>query len=93
MRTMPRIVVVGLLLAFAAFVTLTIVFALGSRSVACEVCVDFHGRTQCRSATGNERHETIRVATDNACAYVASGRLEMIQCNSLPPSRVECRDR
>ena len=90
---MPRTVVVGLILAVVAFVGLTIVSALGSRQVTCEVCVEFHGRSQCRSATGNEPYETTRVATDNACSFVASGRLEMIQCNSLPPSKVECHER
>lgn len=90
---MSRRAIVTVLLAVAGFLGFIVFSAFGSRKVTCEVCVDLHGRSQCRSATGNEREETIRVATDNACAFVASGRLEMIQCNALPPTRAECRER
>ena len=57
---------------------------------SCEVCVTFHGRTQCRAAHGPTRDEAIRTATDNACAFLASGMTEVVQCQSARPASVTC---
>ena len=56
----------------------------------CEVCIEFNGRTQCRTAKGATREEAIRTATDNACAFLAQGMTESMSCGRTPPSRVKC---
>ncbi len=54
----------------------------------CEVCVTFNGRSACRVAAGATREETIRTATDNACAFLASGRTDSMACGRTPPTRI-----
>ena len=74
----------------AATVGLLIVAMLQQAEVSCEVCISFRGRTQCRSALSPTRDETIRTATDNACAFLASGMAESIECSNTPPLEVVC---
>ena len=74
----------------AATVGLLILAMLQQTKVSCEVCISFRGRTQCRNALGSTRDEAIRTATDNACAYLASGMADSIECSSTPPLEVVC---
>jgi hypothetical protein len=53
-----------------------------------EVCVDYQGRTECRTASADTREHALRSAQSNACALVASGVTGTMQCESLQPSRV-----
>ena len=82
-------------LAAIAFVLLLlglIAYAMkGLGRQTCEVCMDFEGRTQCRSAKGATREEAIRTATDNACAFLAQGMTDSMRCTRIPPSRVKCQ--
>ncbi|MBZ5554460.1 MAG: hypothetical protein LAO21_17210 [Acidobacteriia bacterium] len=54
----------------------------------CEVCVEFKGRTSCRTAAGSTREEAVRTATDNACADIASGMTDSIACGHTTPTSV-----
>jgi preprotein translocase subunit SecF len=63
--------------------------ALGARS--CEVCIEFQGRTQCRSAKGSTTEEAVRTAAENACSFLASGVTGSIACANTPPKSVKCR--
>jgi hypothetical protein len=60
--------------------------------VSCEVCVSFHGRTQCRSAAGPDREAATRTAIDNACGLLASGMADSISCSNTPPDSVRCSE-
>ncbi|HXV74737.1 MAG TPA: hypothetical protein VD788_00330 [Candidatus Polarisedimenticolaceae bacterium] len=78
---------------FAAATVGVLVFAmLGQAQVECEVCITFHGRTQCRQAAGPDRESAIRTATDNACAFLAAGMSDSISCANTPPDVVTCDD-
>ncbi len=57
---------------------------------SCEVCMEFEGRTQCRTAKGATKEEAIRAATDNACAFLAQGMTESMRCTHTPPARKKC---
>jgi hypothetical protein len=59
-------------------------------AMTCEVCITFHGHTVCRSASGPTQDEAVRTATDNACAFLASGMTDSIRCSNTPPTRVTC---
>ena len=79
-------------MAFAVLVLLMILWAsLGLTQYTCEVCMEFNGRSKCRSAAGPTREEAQRTATDNACSFLASGMTESIRCSSTPPASVKCR--
>ena len=61
---------------------------LGLRQVTCEVCMTFNGRSKCSKASGTDRQEAQRTATDTACAPISSGMTESIQCSNTPPDSV-----
>ena len=74
----------------AATVGLLIYAMLQQAKASCEVCIAFHGNTQCRAAVGPTRDEAIRTATDNACGFLASGMANSIACSKTPPVKVVC---
>lgn len=86
---MTKVVVIGgaLGLLTVAAIGLSISRAF---SESCEVCITFHGRTQCRAAHGPTHEEAIRTATDNACAFLAGGMTESVQCQNTRPDSVAC---
>lgn len=53
-----------------------------------EVCVSFHEATSCRTASGSTEEFALRAATTNACAQVASGVTDSLQCEQAPPVKV-----
>ena len=76
----------GLLLVSAI-----VYFSLGFNQLTCEVCMDFQGRTQCRSAAGTNEHTAVQTAKDNACAYLVQSKTEGFLCSQTPPARVTCQ--
>ena len=54
-----------------------------------EVCMEFHGQRACRSASAATPEAARRTATDNACAFLASGMSDSIACTNTPPASVK----
>lgn len=63
--------------------------ALSESSVTCEVCVEFNEKTNCAKASGENRLTCQTTATDTACALVASGVQQSIQCSQKKPASVK----
>lgn len=81
-----------LAVAFVVIVLLMILSASrGLSRYSCEVCVEFNGRSKCRTAAGSTREEAQKAATDNACAFLATGMTESLRCAATPPTSVRCR--
>lgn len=78
--------------AFLLFLLLVVVSTLSLGEVKVEVCMEFKGRTQCRTAAAPTEQEAIRTATDNACGLITSGRDESIACSNTPPKAVRRLD-
>ena len=53
-----------------------------------EVCMQFNGATSCRAASGSTRQDTLRAAVENACATIASGVTDTMQCQRSEPANV-----
>lgn len=53
-----------------------------------EVCMEFGGRTACRTASGATREQAERAARDNACALIASGMTDSIACQNSQPKSI-----
>jgi hypothetical protein len=53
-----------------------------------EVCMNFNGRANCRTASGSTEEFARRTATTNACAEIASGVTESIACEQTVPAKV-----
>lgn len=54
-----------------------------------EVCVAFHGMTQCRTASADTREHALRAAQTNACGLLTSGVTEVMQCEHADPTSVK----
>ena len=57
-----------------------------------EVCVAFRGTTQCRTASADTQDHALRSAQSNACALIASGVTETMQCERSTPTSVKWLD-
>jgi hypothetical protein len=77
---------VAFALVFAAILTFSL---LSLRRHRVEVCIEFRGRSECRQASGANRDEAIRTATDAACTMLASGMTESMQCGRTNPSSLK----
>jgi hypothetical protein len=54
-----------------------------------EVCVAFNGRTSCRTARADTEEHALRSAQSNACALIASGVTDTMQCERSNPTSVK----
>jgi hypothetical protein len=77
--------------AIAALIGLIIYAMQGLSAATCEVCVEYNGRTECRTAKGPSVAEATRTAQDNACGLLASGMTESMKCGRTPPKSVKCQ--
>jgi uncharacterized membrane protein YhaH (DUF805 family) len=59
----------------------------------CEVCVEFQGRTQCRTAEGANQRTAVQTAIDNACIHLIKSKTEEFLCKQTSPVRVTCQKR
>ena len=69
-----------------------IYLSMGFSQYTCEVCVDFNGRTQCRSASGPDKQTALRSAHDNACAFLVASKTDGFLCGQTQPTRAVCQE-
>ncbi len=84
---MKKPVLVGIIL-FAALLALIAYSTLGLASHRVEVCMEFGGRTSCRTTSGSTRDFALRTAIANACATISSGVTDSMACERSTPSKV-----
>jgi hypothetical protein len=90
--TVSKRVKVLLVVGFAAVVGYILFSPMQLGKVSCEVCMEFKGQEACRTARGPGGDEATVTARDNACAQIAFGREDSIQCGNTPPSSVRCTE-
>ncbi|GAB4112338.1 MAG: hypothetical protein Kow001_14100 [Acidobacteriota bacterium] len=76
-------------LIFILFAAYLVYSTLHIKRYTVEVCVEFEGRTACRTASGATREDAQRAAQDNACAQLTSGMTNTRICGSKPPVSVK----
>jgi len=76
--------IIGLVFA-AAFAALLTYSMMSLRQHRVEVCIEWNGRTECRTAAGATEDEAVRTATDNACALLVSGMTDSMACGRSTP--------
>jgi hypothetical protein len=57
---------------------------------ACELCVDFNGRTECRRGAGASDKEAMDAAQTAACGIMAFSMDQSIACQNTRPRSVQC---
>ena len=86
----------GILGALFVVATLVVLISLMQQQVSqgysCEVCISFAGRTQCREAVAPTPEQATRAAVDNACAGLAGGMTQTLECSRVPPDSQSCRE-
>ena len=80
--------IVLLSILFLAVVAGALIYTtMGQSQFRVEACMEFKGRSSCRVAGGATRNAALRTAVSNACAQIASGVTDTIQCeNGVPKS-------
>ncbi len=89
---MPKAGIVGGIFG-VLLVGVVLYSSLSFNQETCEVCIDFQGRSKCRSASGVDERNAVQAAKDNACAYLVHSKTEGILCSQTPPTRVTCQGR
>jgi hypothetical protein len=72
-------------LVFLAMVVLT---TFRGNRVRVEVCMEYRGARDCRSAQATTREDALRTAVTNACAQLAGGVIDTSNCERTPPASV-----
>jgi len=84
--------VIAGLVALAAFGGLLVSQLMREVKVECQVCVEYAGQRACRTNRAADRDHAIAGAISTACAVLAGGVTQGIQCTSTPPKSVSCQD-
>ena len=80
-------------LGFVLLVAYMTYLTMSAGQVQCEVCIEFHGRTECRTSIGKDELEAQMSATSTACGLISGGVTEGIACQNTPPKSLSCRAR
>ena len=81
------------LVGIAALAGLAIYVTTSQASTRCQVCVTYHGRSNCAAAAGANEQDAKEGAQTTACGPLASGMDESIACGRVQPDSVQCRIR
>jgi hypothetical protein len=84
---MKKPVVLGIVFV-VIFLGVIIYSSMNLSGYRVEVCMNFGGRTNCRTASGSTEEFARRTATTNACAEIASGVTDSIACEQTVPAKV-----
>lgn len=58
----------------------------------CDICVQYKGEESCQKVKGMAKDDTIMTGISTACGAVASGMTESIECQALPPTKLQCKE-
>jgi hypothetical protein len=70
---------------------LLLYLSMGFSQHTCEVCIEFKGRTKCRTASGADRKTAITAARDNACAFLVNSKTDGFLCSQTPSAKETCQ--
>jgi len=63
---------------------------LAAQKASCNVCVAYKGAQNCARASAETQKEATKSAQSTACGPIARGMAESIECDNIPPVRVNC---
>lgn len=84
---MKKPVLAGMLIA-AAVLAIMVYSSLNLTRHRVEVCMEFKGKTNCKIASGATEQDAIRTAVTNACAEIAFGVTDTMNCGRAEPARL-----
>ena len=84
---MKKPVLIGVVV-FVAILGFIVYSTLSASRKRVKVCMSFNGRTECRTAAGTTKDFALRSAVTNACALIASGVTDTVNCEQSQPVSV-----
>ena len=84
--------VLAVLAAVAAFVGVLVFTTQRQAAVECSVCLDFAGRSACRTVAAADRDLALAGAVRNACAVLSGGVTQGLECERTPPRSQHCTE-
>lgn len=84
---------VVVLVVIAALAGLAIYSTTSRAGNRCQVCITYHGRSNCAAAAGQTEQDAREGAQTTACGLLASGMDESIACGRVQPDSVQCHTR
>ena len=85
---MNKTVIIGLVFIGAVLIFL-VYSSVHIANYRVEVCVNYQGRSDCRTASADTEDHALRKAQSNACALLVSGVTETMQCEHANPTSVK----
>ena len=76
----------------AAFIAAMFFATQRESAVQCELCMEFGGRTACRTTSAADRDAAVRGAITTACAVLSSGVTQGLECDRTPPRSLSCSE-
>ncbi len=84
-----RKLMVFIVLAAIGFVGALIYNSMSYAKYRVEVCMEYRGQKNCRTALGGNEDIAMRSAIDNACAQISSGMTDSMACTGSQPVSVK----
>jgi len=81
---------IGFLLV-AVVVGYVIVTSMSIDAHSCEICMEYQGRSQCRTVSAATVEEARQGAITNACAYISGGITDSMACGRQKPASEKCQ--
>lgn len=72
------------------FIAALLYATFGMRGVDCEVCIEYRGRSDCRTVTAPDREQAIAQAISTVCASISGGVTDSMACGRTPPTTLRC---
>jgi hypothetical protein len=82
------IITIAVAVAFGAMLLYS---TLNSQNVACNVTIEFNGRSNSATASGATESEALKQAQTTACGPISSGMNESIACGNAVPVAQSCK--
>ena len=84
------IIAILVFLAFVASISVDLLWT--GNKYQCEVCIKYKDQIVCQGVTGMAKDDTIMTGMSTACAKVANGMTESIECQAQPIEKIECKE-
>jgi hypothetical protein len=69
-------------------IALIVYSSASNKNVRGEVCMEFNGRTACKTVSGENKEFVIQTARTGACAEISGGVTDTIQCEHATPRSI-----
>jgi len=85
---MNKPVIAGIIFVVVVLVVVVYSSFTMTNKVRAEVCMEYGGRTICKTVSGDNQEHVLRTASENACAELTGGVTDSMACERATPKSV-----